>query len=659
MANRNPPPMSTTHRTDSQPDADAESFAYDRNAVAEDPLVELARIVSEAGRIEPDFSATSRAPTVHSTLNEDLTGGLEAELMAELRPSYPDNADHLAPAPQVRQPETYPVNEELGVQPEPSYLTGAAAAPQADTGAFARPAGFTLGRDTSFPDAAQPAYPSDYSFGADDPGVDHSGEDATGHVPEPALGHVEQIPPEIYAPAPNAYDAYDAYDDDDQPQSNVDDMSWPAAEAAISNAPESFFNENALQRPEGDGLDGGFDDIFEPEPEYAPGISQEHVLPPHSEAERDMAPEVRSNGRGLVVVGAVIAVVALGGAGFLLSGLFGDKGPVGPAEVIAADTGPFKVFPAEQRNEANPSKAIYDRVGEVAAPSNEQLVSREEAPVAAVPTTNGSQPRQVTGDRADETPQSREAAPSNGLPRRVRTVVVRPDGTIINAPSEPVTEPIATPEPVRSIAAAPNAAVAPVSPALPTTPSVNDQIAAAPNASAFVAPVAPTGVARETDAGVAAPSVLFPQPKPAVPAGQRVAAAPATTGSQDNTRSGPLDLSGGGQAVSTTVQPPAAVPATPSVRAAPIQSASVPSGAYIVQISSQRSREQAESSYAGMQRRYASVLGDVSAVIQAADLGDRGIFYRVRVVAESQSAANRLCENLKAAGGDCFVRRAQ
>jgi len=51
------------------------------------------------------------------------------------------------------------------------------------------------------------------------------------------------------------------------------------------------------------------------------------------------------------------------------------------------------------------------------------------------------------------------------------------------------------------------------------------------------------------------------------------------------------------------------------------------------------------------------VLGDVQPVIQKADLGDRGTYYRVRLGPYQQQAAARLCSNLKSAGGDCFVRR--
>ena len=55
--------------------------------------------------------------------------------------------------------------------------------------------------------------------------------------------------------------------------------------------------------------------------------------------------------------------------------------------------------------------------------------------------------------------------------------------------------------------------------------------------------------------------------------------------------------------------------------------------------------------------RYASILGPYDPNIVRADLGDRGIYYRVRVGPFSGADATRLCEDLKAAGGDCIIAR--
>ena len=78
----------------------------------------------------------------------------------------------------------------------------------------------------------------------------------------------------------------------------------------------------------------------------------------------------------------------------------------------------------------------------------------------------------------------------------------------------------------------------------------------------------------------------------------------------------------------------------------------------MVQVSSQRSADQAQASFESMKRRYKSVLGGFNPDIQRADLGAKGTYYRVRVgPMASREAALRLCEQLKSAGGSCFVTR--
>ncbi len=66
--------------------------------------------------------------------------------------------------------------------------------------------------------------------------------------------------------------------------------------------------------------------------------------------------------------------------------------------------------------------------------------------------------------------------------------------------------------------------------------------------------------------------------------------------------------------------------------------------------------DQAQSAYADLQKHYPSVLGNLDPVIQEADLGTKGIYYRVRVGPwASRDDAIKVCESLKAAGGNCFV----
>lgn len=132
-----------------------------------------------------------------------------------------------------------------------------------------------------------------------------------------------------------------------------------------------------------------------------------------------------------------------------------------------------------------------------------------------------------------------------------------------------------------------------------------------------------------------------PAPAPAVQSAapvrpQRVARAPAS-----EPDSGPINL-------------------TPQAGSAPARAAAAPvaTGAYLVQVSSQRSEGDAKASFRALQGKFPSVLGSREAVIRRADLGSRGTYYRAMVGPfGNASEASQLCSDLKAAGGQCVIQR--
>ncbi len=83
------------------------------------------------------------------------------------------------------------------------------------------------------------------------------------------------------------------------------------------------------------------------------------------------------------------------------------------------------------------------------------------------------------------------------------------------------------------------------------------------------------------------------------------------------------------------------------------------SGEYVAQLASQRSETEALSAYANLQQRFPSILSDLIPLIQRADLGPKGVWYRLRVgPMQSKSEAANLCNKLKRAGWKaCFVRK--
>lgn len=94
-------------------------------------------------------------------------------------------------------------------------------------------------------------------------------------------------------------------------------------------------------------------------------------------------------------------------------------------------------------------------------------------------------------------------------------------------------------------------------------------------------------------------------------------------------------------------------------RVASIDRAAPPAsdGNYVVQISARRSQQDALAAFSGLQSKYGDVLSGYRPLIQKADLGAKGVYYRLRVgpMASKDSAAN-VCSQLKAKGlANCFV----
>jgi len=114
------------------------------------------------------------------------------------------------------------------------------------------------------------------------------------------------------------------------------------------------------------------------------------------------------------------------------------------------------------------------------------------------------------------------------------------------------------------------------------------------------------------------------------------------------------------------VQPPAPAPANPSpVPAAPAPipapapaatTASAVSGGAVLQVGAYPSEALALEAWQNFQAEYSAFFAGLSPDIQRADLGERGIWYRVRIGPYADdTAANAACERLVAIGGSCFV----
>jgi hypothetical protein len=321
---------------------------------------------------------------------------------------------------------------------------------------------------------------------------------------------------------------------------------------------------------------------------------------PHDEVMYEDQPRARRRG-GMLTVMAVLALAVVGTAvAFGYRTLFSGSGAVATAPTIRADAGPNKIVPTTQASDPS-GKLIYDRVGD--KNQQERMVSREEQPVDM--KTAAPPPRVVL---------------SSGMAN----------------PAAPV----------------PSSPIPPAPQAFPAPPAQ----AAAANASTEPKKVRTLTIRPDQPAG--APETTRSAPQPARTAAiEEQAPAPTTNPvrtttirqqAPQNDPNAPLSLAPGRQqqGATRTASAPASQPMPTSG-----------GGAYAVQVTSQRTEAEAQSSYQALQAKYPNVLGNRQAMIRRADLGDKGTYYRAQVPFGTQGEASEFCASLKAAGGQCVVQR--
>ncbi|MCO5158206.1 MAG: SPOR domain-containing protein [Aquamicrobium sp.] len=347
--------------------------------------------------------------------------------------------------------------------------------------------------------------------------------------------------------------------------------------------------------------------------------------------------------RFILVAAAIAGVALLGGFGVFGMSMFGG-GSDAPA-LVRADSEPMKVRPENPGGTTVPNQnnEVYQRVAggtNNAAPEQERLISSTEEPVDVNAREAAQEPAVLAPGIDDEAgavksedriePEAAQPAVAEETavvtPRRVRTMVVRPDGTMV--PREEI-EPTAA-EP------------APGQPA-----DIAGQPAAQPLAGVLAQP-ADGALTAEIDDG---PVVDTPQTVAVVPTQRAEPQAPA-----------PARPAAQAPVQQPAAQPAVQQPAAPAPVAAPVSApaAAAPAGAtseWSMQIASQPTAEGAQSTYQDLARRYGGVLEGKGVNIVRADIEGRGTYYRVRIPASSRDEAIQLCTRYKAAGGSCFVSR--
>ncbi len=76
-----------------------------------------------------------------------------------------------------------------------------------------------------------------------------------------------------------------------------------------------------------------------------------------------------------------------------------------------------------------------------------------------------------------------------------------------------------------------------------------------------------------------------------------------------------------------------------------------------VQVAGNFSKAHAVETFRALQKRYPSLLGDVTPMILGGRMQGRGAraFYRIRLPVETREAGEELCRKLQKAGGSCIV----
>jgi len=111
--------------------------------------------------------------------------------------------------------------------------------------------------------------------------------------------------------------------------------------------------------------------------------------------------------------------------------------------------------------------------------------------------------------------------------------------------------------------------------------------------------------------------------------------------------------------VPATAAPKQLSPTNPLDKAAPAAPtaavAATAGGAYVLQIGAYKSEGEANAAWKLTQAKHAALLSSLSSNVQKADLGDKGVWYRLRAGSfADKNAAAALCDRLKAEGGICF-----
>ena len=449
---------------------------------------------------------------------------------------------------------------------------------------------------------------------------------------------------------------------DDPFRGILGDSRRPAASHVHASAREPAAASYELVAPSREGAvrQGPGDDLFDP-------VAEAYGSPDAAFGEEDLQPlrPHRSRGRLMAVAAALLLSVGAVAGGLYWRKAGSSFSVAGLPPLVTADTTPLKVTPENPGGVEvpNQNKQIYERR---TPETQSRVVDRREQPVdvrefarnlpppptvppLVVPPTadtpsatsrtsaDGTGPRGAGGSTAGGSSKGNAVSSILGEPRRVRTVSVRPDGSIYvpSGASAVMTDATPTlfpggslPPPVAvPTVAVPARGAASADPATPPAPVSPVPVMAMPQASESAAAASRTAPvdAGEPPAGASAVQVLPPRRPRGLSDSDE---APVRTASLSNDQAAPA----GEKPAGNTGRP----------------------GNFAVQIAVRSTEGEARTAYSELQERYAANLDGRPASVNTAEVNGKTV-YRVRVGPMSKDDANGLCTKLKASGGKCFV----
>ncbi|MCA0422994.1 MAG: SPOR domain-containing protein [Proteobacteria bacterium] len=398
-----------------------------------------------------------------------------------------------------------------------------------------------------------------------------------------------------------------------------------------------------------------------PEPDFAllpqdqpVRMTGPETLGPEGVVAEDLAPVVPAAPRSRKVMYLLGGAAAFAVIGVVGSIAFSNKKPMGSSvPVIAAKTQPAKEKPADPGGVEVPGQdrqVLARKTDEPVKPAS--LVTKEEQPVDLSQTPKREVSRVILAQPTQGSPQgaasSAPAAPiimppgaaqpqqdaAQGQPttaggfeaKRVRSVKIGGDGSMVAAPASPAPVPRPSTPTLASAPPPAGAAVPKVEAPKAETPKAETPKAETPKVETAKSDARPVTAARQQ----ARPVAQAPQPAASEGADAPMSLRPPAAGAQRPVRT--------------------AAATSPAERSAP----DAQGGGFAVQLAAPGSESEARRTASRLKQRYSNALDGHTPGVRKAAVGGRTV-YRVRVGGLSRQDATEMCTRIKGDGGSCFV----